>query len=227
MGVALLFGSWALQFGSRPNLHIQTASGSRVKRSNGGRQEKPNNCGRHSVFPASKVWEKKKDSRGTIWPGTWEQGYFQSLLLSTACMLEGPQLRELPMKEVFQWKEERYHLGYKTERIRSLRNSFVICCLLLSYQFLAPISPFPPSLFPRPLISWSFSLWQVISLCFYLLCLNKGRCESCLGTFNDRIMASELMLGVGLLEIRWVPPFIRPFFNFAGPLSPYRASLVA
>lgn len=204
MGVALACGSHALQFGSRPDLHIQIASGSRVKWSNGGRQEKPNNWGRHSVFPASR--EKKKDSKGHYL--TWNMGAGPAL--STACILEGPQPWERPRKEVFQWKEERYHLGYKTERILSLRNNFVTCLLSSPFlsEFLIPIFPFPLSLFPQPLISWSFSLGQVISLCFYLLCLNKGRCESCLGTFNDSIMASELILGVGLLENHWDPSSI-------------------
>lgn len=126
----------------------------------------------------------------------------------TACILEGPQLWERPRKEVFQWKEEKFHLGYKTERILSLRNNFVICLSSSPFlsEFLVPIFPFPLSSlnlwFPEALV------WDKWSLCFYLLCLNKGRCESCLGTFNDRIMASELMLGVGLLEICWDPSLI-------------------
>ena len=160
MGVALVCGSCALQFGSRPDLHIQIASGSRVKWSNGGRQEKPNNCGRHSVFPASR--EKKKRQQGQYL--TWNMGAGPAL--DTAFILEGPQLWERPRKEVFQWKEERYHLGYKTERILSLRNNFVICLLSSPFlsEFLVPIFPFPFSLFPQPLISWSCSLGQMISL---------------------------------------------------------------
>lgn len=54
-----------------------------------------------------------------------------------------------------------------------------------------------------------------MTLWFHLLCLNKGSlgCESCLGTLNDRIMASELVLGTGRLVNYWVSGFIRPFFN--------------